>query len=61
MLNENPCHKDCPKRGATCHATCPEYTNWQQNHLKELERQREKKKVDAALAEMSRRWERRRR
>lgn len=61
MSNKSPCEPDCPKRGPTCHAKCKEYTTWQQNHFKELERQREQKKVDAALAEMSRGWERRRR
>lgn len=60
-MSRNPCKKDCPMRGSTCHSTCPAYTDWQQNHLAELEQQREQKKVDAALAEMSRGWERRRR
>lgn len=61
MVNENPCKRGCTKRGPTCHAGCKEYTSWQQNHFKELERQREQKKVDAALAEMARGWEKRRR
>ena len=61
MAERNPCDKNCPMRGPTCHSTCPAYIDWQQNHLKELERQREQKEVDAALAEMARRWEKRRR
>lgn len=48
-------------RGPTCHSTCPAYTDWQQNRLKELKSQREQKEVDAALAEMARRWGKRRR
>ena len=23
--NENPCHQDCPRRNATCHAICNDY------------------------------------
>lgn len=48
-------------RSSTCHSTCPAYTAWQQSRQEELKRQREQKEVDAALAEMARRWEKRRR
>lgn len=27
--DKNPCDPGCPKRSATCHGTCPEYTSWQ--------------------------------
>ena len=61
MAERNPCDKNCTMRGPTCHSTCPAYTAWQQNRQEELKRQREQKEVDAALAEMARRWEKRRR
>ena len=60
MQSRSPCRKDCAKRGPYCHARCIEYTTWQQNHLKELERIRKMKETDAAFAEMSKRWGNRR-
>ena len=34
---DNPCKRDCPKRTATCHATCPEYKKYAAKKKRERE------------------------
>lgn len=37
-MKKNPCTQDCPKRNATCHATCEEYIEFatERNELHEI-------------------------
>lgn len=37
-MKKNPCTQDCPKRNATCHATCEEYIEFanERNKLHEI-------------------------
>jgi hypothetical protein len=36
---DNPCIRDCPKRSAICHSSCPEYAKFDQyNQMRRKER-----------------------
>lgn len=36
---KNPCVRDCPRRSATCHSSCPEYAKFDQyNQMRREER-----------------------
>lgn len=35
MKIEAPCRRDCPSRSGTCHATCPEYLEYEKRKKEE--------------------------
>jgi hypothetical protein len=39
---DNPCVRDCPKRSATCHSSCPEYAKFNQYNQMRREESRMK-------------------
>ena len=42
-----PCNGcEAPKRHKYCHATCPEYAEWNTEHLRDLELVREAKNIN---------------
>lgn len=47
-----PCDKNCPKRSATCHASCKDYIDWSDERKKMLDAQYKDRMTQVALNEI---------
>ena len=48
-MTNSPCDKNCPKRSATCHASCKRYIDWSIDLRKQREEEYRERMTRVAL------------